>query len=113
MTDSSTRQITLEDAQQATVPSPKPDRMAVDEEKMFAHEENMQNAQLGWIGKVWGAKSEKPGNVSAIIAIVFALYLGLLIFYQPTNEKFDDIFAGVTSIITLILGYLFGSSDRR
>lgn len=106
------KQVTLESAQQATVSPPKPDRMAADEEKMFSHQENMQNAQLGWIGKIWGAKSEKPGNVSAIIAILLAGYLGVLIFYQPDNARFDDIFTGLTSIVTLILGYLFGSSDR-
>ena len=104
--------VSLEKAQQTTVKPPKPDRMAADEEKMLGHEENMQNAQLGWIGKIWGAKSEKPGNVSAIIAILLAVYLGVLIFGQPQNAKFDDVFTGLMSIITLILGYLFGSSDR-
>jgi hypothetical protein len=112
MNDEPSKPVTLEAAQQTTVAPPKPDRMAADEEKMFAHDENMQNIQLGWIGKVWGAKSEKPGNVSAIIALVLASYLGLLIFWQPENENFSDVFAGITSIITLILGYLFGSSDR-
>ena len=113
MSDERSKTVTLQDAQQATVTPPKPDRMAADEEKMFAHEENMQNAQLGWMGKIWGAKSEKPGNVSAIIALVLAAYLGMLIFWQPENKNFSDVFAGITSIITLILGYLFGSSDRR
>ncbi len=107
--------VTLKKAEQATVsrPPPKPNRMAADEEKMFTHTENMQNAQLGWIGKIWGVKSEKPGNVSAIIALVLAAYLGLLIFWQPENEHFSDVFEGITSIITLILGYLFGSGVGR
>lgn len=104
--------VTLERAQEVTVLPPKPDRMAADEEKMFAHEENMQNAQLGWIGKFWGAKAEKPGNVSAIVALLLAIYLGVLIFVFPGSEKFGDVFGGLTSIITLILGYLFGSSDK-
>lgn len=104
---------TLQSAQEAKIEPPKPDRLATDEGKFFSHEENMQSAQLGSIGKIWGAKSEKPGNVSAIIAILLAAYLGVLIFAQPESEKFDDVFAGLTSIITLILGYLFGSSDRR
>lgn len=107
------KNVSLESAQATTVEPPKPDRMAGDEEKLFSHEENMQSAQLGWIGLIWGAKSEKPGNVSAIIAILLAFYLGMLIFWQPDNERFEDIFTGLMSIITLILGYLFGSSDRR
>ena len=47
MNNEPSKPVTLAEAQQATVSPPKPDRMAADEEKMFAHEENMQNAQLG------------------------------------------------------------------
>lgn len=112
-TEPTSKPVSLAQAQQASVEAPKTDRLAADEEKFFNHEENMQNAQLGWIGKIWGAKSEKPGNVSAIILIILALYLGILIFNFSELETFGDIFAGLTSIITLILGYLFGSSDRR
>lgn len=112
MTDGEDERISLAQAEEVPVPSPKTDRMAADEEKLFAHQENMQQANLGWIGKIWGSKSEKPGNVSAIIALVLASYLGLLIFWQPENEHFGDVFGGLTSIVTLILGYLFGSSDR-
>lgn len=112
MSNKPSEPVTLEAAQQATVSPPKPDRLAADEEKMFAHEENMQNAQLGWIGKFWGAKAEKPGNVSAIVALLLAIYLGVLIFVFPDSSIFGDVFAGLSSIITLILGYLFGSSDK-
>ena len=112
MNDKVSEPVTLENAQETKVAPPKPDRMAADEEKMFAHEENMQNAQLGWVGKFWGAKSEKPGNVSAIVALLLAIYLGVLIFCFPDSEIFGDVFGGLTSIITLILGYLFGSSDK-
>ncbi|WP_139250791.1 hypothetical protein [Palleronia salina] len=112
MASSSKGPVTLSQAQEATVSPPKPDRMAADEERMFAHEENMQNAQLGWIGQFWGAKAEKPGNVSAIVALLLAIYLGVLIFFFPDSSIFGDVFAGLTSIITLILGYLFGSSDK-
>ncbi len=112
MSEETSEPISLEKAQATTVAPPKPDRMAADEEKMFAHEENMQSAQLGWIGRFWGAKAEKPGNVSAIVALLLSIYLGVLIFAFPESPVFGDIFAGLTSIITLILGYLFGSSDK-
>ena len=42
----------------------------------------------------------------------WVLTLGVLIFAFPESPVFGDIFAGLTSIITLILGYLFGSSDK-
>ena len=53
MTQKSSNSVTLEAAKKANTKAPEPDRKATDEEKTFAHEENMQNAQLGWIGKKW------------------------------------------------------------
>jgi hypothetical protein len=107
------QKITLEQAEAVSVEPPKTDGLAHKEKDFFAHEENMQNAQLGWIGRFWGAKTEKPGNVSALIALILSIYLGVLIFCIPQSDRFDDVFAGLTSVITLILGYLFGSSDRN
>lgn len=62
---------------------------------------------------MWGVKSEESGNVSAIVARLLVAYLGILIFWHSGNQHFSDVFAGITSMVTLILGYLFGSSDRR
>lgn len=104
--------ISLKDVQEVEIEPPKADDLASSEEKMFAHTEKMQGVQLGWIGRRWGARTEKPGNISAIIALVFAILLGILIFYWPEHSNFDYVFHGLSSIITLILGYLFGSSDR-
>ena len=60
----SENQVKIEEAQEVTVEPPKPDKMSFDEEKLFQHHENLQNARLGWIGRFLGAKKEKPGNVS-------------------------------------------------
>jgi len=94
-----------------SLPSPGP--MAKDEAAMFEHQEKMQDAQLGWVGRIWGSRFEKPGNISAIVAIALVLYLGILIFTDSDNPKFDDVFSGISTIVTLILGYLFGSSASR
>lgn len=107
------KKITLEQAEAVSVEPPKNDGLAQKEKDFFDHQQNMQNAQLGWIGRFWGAKTEKPGNVSALIALILSIYLGVLIFCIPNSERFDDVFGGLTSVITLILGYLFGSSDRN
>ena len=105
-------QVTLQDAQEVKIEPPKPDQTARDEAAFFDYQQKMQNAQLGWIGRIWGSRHEKPGNVSAIIAIILTAYLGFMIFYFSESPLFGDIFSGLTSIVTLILGYLFGSSDR-
>ena len=89
------------------------DSVARNERAFFDHEENMQSGHIGWIGKVWGGKYEKPGNISVVVILFLVSYIGLMIFAFPTNPHFKDVFMGLTSIITLILGYLFGSSDRK
>jgi len=116
MTES--ERVTLKELAEATVQVPRPDQRATDEQAQFDHKERMQETQLGWVGKIWGSRSEKPGNISAIVALILVLYIGGLLataLFSP-NVSFSDVsdaLAGVTSIVTLILGYLFGSNDRR
>ena len=100
--------------QAAKIIAPEAGRLSTSEDKeAYAHKESMQIANLGWVGRIWGAKSEKPGNVSAMVLLIFSLILGIFIFTLTDSEHFQYIFSGMTSIITLILGYLFGSSDRN
>lgn len=73
----------------------------------------MHKAKLGWVGAVWGSKSEKPGNIAAIVAIVLLFFVGVLIFKYSEWELFSETLAVVMSTITLILGYLFGSGAKE
>lgn len=102
----------LDDLSEATVAPPVPDKTAKNEAALFAHEENMHKAKLGWVGAVWGSKSEKPGNIAAIVAIVLLVFVGVLIFQYRDWALFSDTLAVLMSPITLILGYLFGSSSK-
>lgn len=125
MTDDSNEKTTLErveaaleqaKAAAAEIPTPKPDGRARDEQRYFDHQESMQKVQLGILGKLWGAKHEKLGNFSGAILVILTLYLGAILIVtivQENNENFLHIFSGITSIITLILGYLFGSSGQK
>ncbi|KLI63583.1 hypothetical protein [Aurantiacibacter marinus] len=103
---------TLENLSEAKVSPPKPDRKAHNEAAHFAHEENMHKSKLGWVGAVWGSKSEKPGNIAAIVAIVLLGFVGVLIFRYSEWELFSETLTAMMSTISLILGYLFGSSSR-
>lgn len=103
---------TLEGMSEAKVTPPKLDKNAKNEAAFFAHEENMHKAKLGWVGAVWGSKSEKPGNIAAIVAIVLLVFVGALIFGYSEWDLFSETLAAMMSTISLILGYLFGSSSR-
>lgn len=103
---------TIQEFDEANVPPPKPDHRAASEKDMFAHTESMQKAKLGWVGAVWGSKSEKPGNIAAIVALVLLFFVGVLIFKYRDWDLFGETLAIMMSTITLILGYLFGSGGK-
>ncbi len=104
--------VTIDDLAEANIERPKSDKSAKDEAVFFAHKESMQKAELGLVGSVWGSNSEKPGNIAAIVAIVLLVFVGVLLFQYNEWEKFSDTLAVMMSTITLILGYLFGSSSK-
>lgn len=104
--------VTASDIEEATVAPPKSEQTAKQEAAFFAHKESMHKAQLGYVGAVWGSKSEKPGNIAAIVAIVLLFFVGVLIFLYHDWDKFGETLAILMSTITLILGYLFGSSAK-
>ncbi len=108
-----TKTITLEDLEEVNVPAPKPGQDAKDESKFFAHTENMQKTQLGFVGWVWGSKSEKPGNIAGIVLIILLVFVGCLLFKFNTWDLFSDTLTALMSTVTLLLGYLFGSSSKN
>ena len=105
-------EIDINDVRATEVSAPKISRRADDEKEYFDHKENMQHAELGWLGKIWGGRSEKPGNVGAVVLVFLVLIIIYMAVFKHDVTNFKDIMTGFSSIITLILGYLFGSSDR-
>jgi len=106
--------IEASDIAEAETPEPIDPSMARNEIASFAHEESMHKSKLGWVGAIWGSKSEKPGNVAAIVLIVLLFFIGAIIFnHEALGDLFSDTLALMMSTVTLILGYLFGSSSNR
>ena len=91
------------------------DQKAGYEREDLAHEQVQFKSELGWLGKVWGGKKEKPGNISGLLAFLCFGFLVVAFFFpfeSSSDFGYKDMFFGLLSIITLILGYLFGSNDR-
>ena len=109
MTD--TDKISLEEAQKVSVSPPRGDTHELDVFKL-EHAERTQRVTIGFVGKWFGAGAEKPGNISAIIALFVLFYLFGLTRYFHAHENFMDLIGSAFSILTLILGYLFGSSSH-
>ena len=105
----------LENLKQADAPLPKPSSRAKDEESMLAHKQKQFVNELGLLGKPFGGRKEKPGNISGLVIVLCFVIIIIVYLNPPATElgyAFGDIFSALMSIITLILGYLFGSNDR-
>lgn len=102
------------DIAEAATPEPTDPTMARNEAALFAHEQTMHKSKLGWVGAIWGSKSEKPGNVAAIVLIILLIFIGIILLkHTALGDLFSDTLALMMSTVTLILGYLFGSSSSR
>lgn len=75
-------------------------------------------AEKGWIGHIFGARSEKSGNVAGILVLSGLGLIGFAYFLQsppngpPQLYPAKDFVGAVVSLITLALGYLFGRNSR-
>lgn len=69
--------------------------------------------EIGWLGKFWGSPKTSPNNIAGF-TIVLLLLLGIgwtTICEDFSNTK--DLWAIITPIITLALGYLFGEKSKK
>ena len=112
MTDDINSKVSVKEIAELPVSSHKPDQEAKDEARNFEHVENIQRTNLGWIGRILGSQSEKPGNIAAVLLILLMVYLSFLTF-KLDEGLHPDIVSSTFSVLTLILGYVFGSSRRE
>ena len=90
-------------------------------DKKHYHERDMLCTQLGWFGRLFGGKDILPLNISGSLILILLLFASGFIAYSIysikdcTNSKIEiqDIWSVVTPIITLALGYLFGSHKNN
>ena len=76
----------------------------------------IKKKELGWFGIFFGGKELISLNISGML-IIFLLITGLLLSYKIYNDKTDldsvvKIWGIITPIITLTLGYIFGSKNN-
>jgi hypothetical protein len=94
-----------------------PDDAALAKKESFhlAHEQEYFRKELGWLGRPFGGRTEKPGNISALV-IVLCFVAMAVVYLKPeglgNGITIKEAFQSLMSVVTLILGYLFGSNDR-
>lgn len=74
--------------------------------------------EKGWFGHVFGARSEKSGNIAGLLVIGAVILMGVAYFHPITAPggkagiEPKDFMASLVSLVTLALGYLFGRNSR-
>jgi hypothetical protein len=83
------------------------------------HELNVKDKELGWFGRAFGGKDLIALNISGTL-IILLIIVGVILTFKILNQKEDDrslsienAWAIFTPIITLTLGYVFGSKDKN
>jgi hypothetical protein len=107
--------IALDAISTSPVEVPIADEKARREQETLAHERGQLKQEMGIVGRFVGGRAEKAGNISAlviVVCIVFFIAAYFLPYPPPEKVSFDRVIGLVSSLITLALGYLFGSKDK-
>ncbi len=71
---------------------------------------NLREAEMGYIGRLFGSREHAPTNIAGIIIIVGAIALLALAFLPvPDPSIRSDLVKVFGGILFAALGYLFGS----
>lgn len=86
-------------------------------EKKQKHEIKCKNKDLGWLGFLFGGKELTALNISGFLIILLILigcYLTSKVFKSTVDiDNVLKIWSIITPIITLTLGYIFGSKSTK
>lgn len=106
---------------QEDTPGASPGGVTGDKEAHFFDQERARHAfrmrklEIGWVGWPFGGGAEKSANI-AMLTIFICLAIAGAICYHVDLVKNPDLFSKIVSpflsIITLALGYIFGSSNK-
>ena len=90
---------------------------AKQESRVFRHSDPESNLRerkldLGWIGRIFGGKDEKAGNVAvAAIVMAFLMVIAMIVidaYFEREIPYSQVVVTGGISIITAALGYVCG-----
>lgn len=87
------------------------------EEQFFAesknkHELNVMKHKAGWLGRVFGSASEAPTNIAGFL-IICSLAVIVACTFAPSTPAIDETRKWALGLVTLIIGYLFGSGTKK
>lgn len=89
-------------------------------DKEYAHRKEMLDKELGCLGHLFGSMTHSARTIAFVIVIALLLVstgiLTYVYFWQPANSEskhFELIWTNTIPVVTLTLGYLFGSGTNN
>lgn len=71
-------------------------------------ESEQRKDEMGFLGRVWGASSAVPNNIAAFVILLSLIAMVILPLVIKDVSLCKYLWSGLTSLITLSLGYVFG-----
>ena len=86
------------------------------QEQQHAHENELRQKELGWLGKFFGSSDNGAKNIAftvIILLIVGVTFVSILAYLQdmPDRDLISKVWNMVIPVITLSLGYIFGKKE--
>ncbi len=93
------------------------ERMA---DKEYAHRKEMLKKELGCLGRLFGSDKHSARTIAFVIVIALLLVstgiMTYMYFFTPADQdtkRFELVWSNTVPVITLTLGYLFGSGTGK
>ena len=77
-------------------------------ENQRRHKRLQQAGRLGTLGRIFGGRDEKAGNIAGLMAVLCFVAIAALLLAADKWENVDATGAVLGAILTACLGYLFG-----
>jgi hypothetical protein len=68
----------------------------------------LRKQEMGYLGRLFGNATEKPGNIAGLLILLCLCLLGLIWYLRPSDFPITDVVGKLATILTLTVGYLFG-----
>ena len=74
---------------------------------------DLKQAEIGFIGKIFGSQESAPLNTAALICLIFSFcFIYVLIFLPGSVQEKSESLAIIAGIVLPIMGFIFGRSQR-
>jgi hypothetical protein len=75
----------------------------------------LSKRELGFFGRIFGNREVLPFSITGFVLIALIIFLFVFMFSGKESETFTkkDVLVSVLPVITIIVGYFFGTNGKK